>query len=156
MGLPGWYGFGSGVRALLDERPDAAPLLQRMFREWPFFRTLVANMEMALAKTDLGIARRYAGLLADEAARERVFETIERDWQLAVDALAAITGHGKLLAGNPALARSIEHRFPYIDPLNHAQVELMRRARSGELGEEGLQAVHLTINGVAAGLRNTG
>lgn len=156
LALPGWFGFGSAVRALIEAQPGALDLLSRMHRQWPFFRTLVSNMEMALAKSDLGIAGRYAELLADVDARAHVFGVIGLEWRETVDALKKISASGQLLQANPGLAHSIEHRFPYIDPLNHAQVELMRRARRNDLDGTGIQAIHLTINGVAAGLRNTG
>lgn len=113
-------------------------------------------MEMALAKSDLGIAGRHAELLADPDARAHVFGVIGLEWWETVDALKKISASGQLLQANPGLAHSIEHRFPSIDPLNHAQVELMRRARRNDLDGTGIQAIHLTINGVAAGLRNTG
>ena len=103
-----------------------------MYRQWPFFRTLLSNMDMVLAKSDLALASRYAELVADARLRKRIFAAIEAEWQRTVDALQLITGEKQRLAGNPALARSIAHRFPYIDPLNHLQVELMRRYRDGQ------------------------
>jgi phosphoenolpyruvate carboxylase len=159
IALPGWYGFGSAVRAYLDGEPDGAAraaLLQRMHREWPFFRTLLSNMDMVLAKGDLAVARRYLGLVPDRALGRRVMQRIEQEWQASTDALAMITGSSERLTGDPALAWSIRHRFPYIDPLNHLQAELIRRWRRGETDERVRTGIHLSINGIAAGLRNTG
>ena len=164
VALPGWYGFGSGVAAFLAEgdgsREARLALLRKMCRQWPFFRTLLSNLDMVLAKTDLGIAARYVELVEDRRLGRRVFTAIEAEWQRAGDALAQITGEPRRLATNPSLARSIEHRFPYLDPLNHLQVELMRRHRARRDGEpvnERVQrGIHISINGIAAGLRNTG
>ncbi|MFO1218907.1 MAG: phosphoenolpyruvate carboxylase [Burkholderiaceae bacterium] len=164
VALPGWYGFGSGVAAFLDRRPGSRAtrlaLLRRMYRQWPFFRTLMSNLDMVLAKTDLGIAARYVELVEDARSGKRIFAAIEAEWQRTAHALAQITGEPRRLAANPSLARSIEHRFPYLDPLNHLQVELMRRYRGRAEGEpvnERVQrGIHISINGIAAGLRNTG
>ena len=136
---------------------DAAiDLLQQMVRQWPFFRTLLSNMDMVLAKSDLSLARRYADLLPDAKLRKRIFAAIEAEWQRTHQAMEAITGQSSRLVDNPALARSIEHRFPYIDPLHHLQVELIRRYRAGNRAEKVQRGIHLSINGIAAGLRNTG
>jgi phosphoenolpyruvate carboxylase len=164
VALPGWYGFGSAVNAFLAADGDAGRdarlgLLRRMHRDWPFFRTLTSNMDMVLAKSDLGLAARYLELCADRRLAKRVFGSIEAEWRAAGDALSAITGETHRLASNPALARSIAHRFPYLDPLNHLQVELMRRHRRAagtEPHERVRRGIHLSINGLAAGLRNTG
>jgi len=156
--LPGWYGLGSAVAALGAElgHGRAQRLLRQMHRHWPFFSTLVSNIDMVLAKSDLSLARRYAELLPDAALRQRIFGRIEAEWQRTQAALTLITGQGERLADNPALARSIEQRFPYIDPLHHLQVELIARHRSGNTAEKVKRGIHLTINGIAAGLRNTG
>ena len=159
--LPGWFGFGSAVSQLLDqptaaERKAALALLQKMYRQWPFFRTLLSNMDMVLAKSDMALASRYAELVDDARLRKKIFQTIEAEWQRTVDALAQITGEKNRLANNPALARSIRHRFPYIDPLHHLQVELVRRYRAGLADERVQRGIHISINGIAAGLRNTG
>ena len=132
-----------------------------MHEQWAFFRTLLSNLDMVLAKTDLGIAQRYVELVEDHALGERIFGWIEAEWRRTDRALSLITGEANRLASNPALARSIEHRFSYIDPLNHLQVELMRRYRaraadSEEAMERVKRGIHISINGVAAGLRNTG
>ncbi|GAD20997.1 phosphoenolpyruvate carboxylase [Acidovorax sp. MR-S7] len=131
-------------------------LLQKMYRQWPFFRTLLSNMDMVLAKSDLALASRYSELVADARLRKKVFGAIETEWQRTADALARITGERQRLAGNTALARSIRHRFPYIDPLHHLQVELVRRWRAGQGDERVQTGIHISINGIAAGLRNTG
>ena len=163
LGLPGWCGFGSGVQAWLGEGPGRAQrlaLLQRMHRQWPFFRTLLANLDMVLAKCDLGIARRYAALVPDRRAANRIFALLEAEWHRTEQALALITGQPRRLQANPALARSIESRFPYLDPLNHLQVELLRRYRTRRADDPEVARVrtgiHLSINGLATGLRNTG
>ena len=159
--LPGWLGFGSAVQTFLD-KPDAAErkaalaLLQKMYRQWPFFRTLLSNMDMVLAKSDLALASRYAELVGDARLRKKIFAAIEAEWHRTADALAQITGEKNRLESNPALARSIRHRFPYIDPLHHLQVELIRRYRAGLADERVQRGIHISINGIAAGLRNTG
>jgi phosphoenolpyruvate carboxylase len=127
-----------------------------MYRQWPFFRALLSNMDMVLAKSDLALASRYAELVPDGRLRRRVFGAIEAEWQRTVEAMSLITGEKQRLAGNAALARSIRHRFPYIDPLHHLQVELVRRWRAGEADDRERTGIHLAINGIAAGLRNTG
>jgi phosphoenolpyruvate carboxylase len=162
--LPGWYGFGSAVAGWLEGDADGQKLalLQRMFREWPFFATLLSNMDMVLAKTDLAIASRYASLVADVALRERIFKRIAGEHGETLHQLEAITGATERLAGNPLLARSIQNRFAYLDPLNHLQVELIHRHRAmsrqegGDMDPRVHRGIHLSINGVAAGLRNTG
>ncbi|AOZ00599.1 phosphoenolpyruvate carboxylase [Cupriavidus sp. USMAHM13] len=162
--LPGWYGFGSAVKAMLDgcadERAHKAALgtLRRMVKQWPFFSTLLSNMDMVLSKTDLAVASRYAQLCDDAALRKKVFSRISAEWHLTCEMLALITGRQERLAENPLLARSIKNRFAYLDPLNHLQVELLKRFRSGKDGDDirVRRGIHLTINGVAAGLRNTG
>ena len=158
--LPGWYGFGSAVQAFIDapgkdpERQRA--LLRKMLRQWPFFSTLLSNMDMVLAKSDLALASRYSELVPDARLRKKVFAAIQAEWHRTVAALAQITGEKNRLAGNPALARSIRHRFPYIDPLHHLQVELLRRWRAAPGDERVQTGIHICINGIAAGLRNTG
>jgi phosphoenolpyruvate carboxylase len=159
--LPGWLGFGSAVAAFLDkpdvaERKAALALLQKMYRQWPFFRTLLSNMDMVLAKSDLALASRYAELVSDARLRKKIFTAIEVEWHRTADALTQITGEKNRLASNPALDRSIRHRFPYIDPLHHLQVELIRRYRAGLADERVQRGIHISINGIAAGLRNTG
>ena len=135
-------------------------LLQKMHRQWPFFRTVLSNLDMVLAKTDLAIAARYVELVEDKRLGKKIFGLIQAEWQRTQDALAQITGESERLQSNPSLARSIAHRFAYLDPLNHLQVELMRRYRNrreGDPANERVQrGIHLSINGVAAGLRNTG
>jgi phosphoenolpyruvate carboxylase len=154
--LPGWYGFGSAIEEWVGARRGTPEELRAMASSWPFFRTVLSNMDMVLAKTDLPVASRYAELVPDEALRRRIFGRIASEWHLTRKWLAAITGTSEPLADNPTLARSIRNRFPYLDPLNHLQVELLRRYRAGETDERTKRAIHLTINGISAGLRNTG
>jgi phosphoenolpyruvate carboxylase len=160
--LPGWYGFGSAVEVWVFEHPDKGmPFLQELYREWPFFRTLLSNMDMVLAKSSIAIASRYAELVPDAELRERIFGRIRREWHSSIETLLDIMGHGRLLQGNPLLERSIRNRFPYLDPLNHVQVELLKEHRKeladGETADEQvLRGIQLTINGISAGLRNSG
>lgn len=155
--LPGWFGFGSAVRAFLQARPDdGLALLQRMHAQWSFFAMLLSNMDMVLAKSDLAIASRYAALVKDEALRESIFARIRDEWQHTVEALLQISGQNELLDRNPLLKRSIRNRFPYLDPLNHVQIELLRRHREGGDDERIRNGIHISINGIAAGLRNSG
>lgn len=164
--LPGWYGFGSAVSTWLEddgtgEKAKKLATLKAMFRDWPFFSALLSNMDMVLSKTDLAVASRYAGLVADKKLRNAIFKRISNELELTAECLSAITGSKERLASNPTLARSIKNRFAYLDPLNHLQVELIKRHRSWK--EQGRDSdirvhrgIHLSINGIAAGLRNTG
>jgi phosphoenolpyruvate carboxylase len=154
--LPGWFGFGTAVDTWLAEHPGGLDLLREMHRDWPFFATLLSNMDMVLAKTDLAIASRYAALVSDEELREAIFPRLRAEHRATVRNLLAITSSEHLLQSNPLLARSIRNRFPYLDPLNHIQVELLRRYRAGDREERTRRGIHLTINGIAAGLRNSG
>jgi phosphoenolpyruvate carboxylase len=153
--LPGWYGFGTAVSQWLEKRRGTLEELREMHRSWPFFRAALSNLDMVLAKTDLGIAARYAEL-APPALREAVFPRIEAEWKRTREQLFAISGAPDFLADNPTLARSIRNRFAYLDPLNHIQVELLRRYRAGDTDERTVRAIHITINGVASALRNSG
>jgi len=153
--LPGWFGFGTAVQTWVEEK-NSLEKLKEMYRDWPFFRSVLSNMDMVLAKSDLAIASRYAELVADAKLRQHIFGRLSDEWQRTRTWLAAITGNEELLADNPTLARSIRARFPYLDPLNHVQVELLRRYRSGDRDARLLRGIHLTINGLAAGLRNSG
>ncbi len=164
--LPGWYGFGSAVDTFLGEdggkhHKPRLQLLQRMQQQWPFFNTLLSNMDMVLAKSDLALAKRYADLVEDAQLRKHVFAAIEGEWHRTSDVLGLITGKQQRLVDNAALQRSMNHRFPYIDPLHHLQVELLRRhrqaiAKGQPVDERVKRGIHISINGIAAGLRNTG
>jgi phosphoenolpyruvate carboxylase len=155
--LPGWYGFGSAVEAWIKQHPDQGmPFLRELYREWPFFRTLLSNMDMVLAKSSIAIASRYAELVPDVALREKIFGRIRQEWQTSIDMLLDIMGQERLLQGNPLLERSIRNRFPYLDPLNHVQVELLKEHRAQNPDEQVLRGIQLTINGISAGLRNSG
>jgi phosphoenolpyruvate carboxylase len=150
--LPGWYGFGAAVR---DGGVEIAAL-RDLYDSWPFFSSALANMEMVLAKADIAIAGRYAGLVEDRTLADHVFGQIKAEWERTNEALLSITGQSVLLDKDPDLAAAIRGRLPYIDPLNHLQIELIRRRRRGDTDEAVKEGIHLTINGVAAGLRNTG
>jgi len=155
--LPGWFGFGTAVKNWLAEHPeDGLERLQAMNRQWSFFATLLSNMDMVLAKSDIAIASRYAKLVKDEQLRDAIFGRIRAEWHDTVAALQSITGQAELLDGNPLLKRSIRNRFPYLDPLNHVQVELLRRHREVHDDERIRLGIHISINGIAAGLRNSG
>ena len=155
--LPGWFGFGTAVETFMAADPEPRlELLRRMVREWPFFQTLLSNMDMVLAKADIDMARRYADLVPDRALGAAIFGQIEAEWHRTVQAMEAITGETRRLADNPSLARSIAHRFAYIAPLNHLQIELLRRWRAGRSTSKAQHGILISINGIAAGLRNTG
>lgn len=158
--LPGWFGLGSAIHQYLDvnekARQSRTQVLREMLDEWPLFKTLIANVDMVLAKTDLVVARRYAQLVEDEVLREEIFSSIEHEYMLTTQALNLLLSSEVRLCNNPTLANSIKNRLPYLDPLNHLQVELIKRYRAGETDERLKLGIHLSINGIAAGLRNTG
>ena len=154
--LPGWYGFGSAVDSYLGANPNGLTTLRRMVHAWPFFKSLLSNMDMVLAKTDLAIASRYAELVSDESLRKSIFNRIKAEWELTRKHLLAILEQDEFLAENPMLKRSLQLRSPYMDPLNHLQVELLKRHRAGETDERVARGIHLSINGIASGLRNSG
>jgi phosphoenolpyruvate carboxylase len=159
--LPGWYGLGTALWATLDEGDDARELLSRMYRGWPFFRTTLDNAQQSLAKADLEIARLYATLVEDATIRERIFARIEAEFQRTCDAILTIAGQAGVLDNEPVLQKSIRLRNPYVDPLNYIQVEMIRRLRARQRQHDEADAllrrtIELTINGVSAGLRNTG
>jgi phosphoenolpyruvate carboxylase len=158
--LPGWYGTGSALESWVAGDEDRLARLRELHRTWPFFRTVLSNMGMVLAKTDLGLAARYAELVPDEELRARVFDRIREEHARTCRMTLAITGDDDLLADNPALARSIRNRFPYLEPLHHLQVEMLRRRRSAQDGgpddELTSRNIQLTINGIATALRNSG
>jgi len=160
--LPGWYGLGSALQAMLERGDAVRDLLRQMYRGWPFFQTTLDNAQQSLAKADLGIARCYATLVEDDAIRERIFATIEAEFRRTCDAILTITGQANLLDNEPVLQKSIRLRNPYVDPLNYIQVEMIRRLRAcqrtGDSAEEAAlrRMIELTINGVSAGIRNTG
>jgi len=156
LSLPAWYGVGTAFDVLAAGDASAASLLQSMHSQWPFFRSIVENMGMVLAKTDLSIGRRYATLVDDVGLRERVMGEIEAEHARTLRWHATITGSTDLLAGNPTLARSVANRFPYLDPLHVLQVEMLRRYRCGDTEPLVARALELTINAIATGLRNSG
>ena len=158
--FPGWYGFGSGLQAVLQRGPEGEALLREMYRQWPFFQTLLDNAQLSLGKADLSIAGMYASLVENETIRQRGLERITTEFQLTERAILRVTGQRELLENEPVLARSIKLRNPYVDPLNHLQVEMLRRQRRTNLGrkerEEIRAVLELTVNGIAGGLKNTG
>ena len=163
VGLPGWAGFGSAVEAFLagEGGGQGLALLRSMYAEWPFFRTLLSNMDMVLTKSDPALAERYVDLVEDRDLGHRIYQKILAEWQSAQRALERITGSAERLVAEPELRRSIEYRFPYLDPLNHLQVELLRRYRARQVEDDPEMdrvrtAIQISINGIAAGLRNSG
>jgi Phosphoenolpyruvate carboxylase len=148
--LPGWYGFGTAVREMGIEH------LRPLYRTSPFFRTTVSNMEMVLAKSSLPIARRYSELVEDKDVARSIFASIEKEWHATVEAILGLTEQRALLERSPKLLSSIRLRLPYIDALNHLQVDLLRRRRAGDDSEGTSRAIHMSINGISAGLRNSG
>jgi len=158
--LPGWYGTGSAFEQWIAAGPesetDRVETLHELYQRWPFFRSVLSNLAQVLAKSDMGLAARYAELVADEALRHRVFGMIVDEHRRTIAMHKLITGQDDLLADNPALARSVFNRFPYLEPLNHLQVELLRRYRSGDDDELVQRGILLTMNGLASALRNSG
>jgi phosphoenolpyruvate carboxylase len=158
--LPGWYGTGSAVEQWIGAGPEPEAVrlqtLHDLYQRWPFFRTVLSNMAQVLAKSDLGLAARYAELVPDESLRRRVFDKIAAEHERTIGMHKRITGQDDLLADNPSLTRSVFNRFPYLEPLNHLQVELLRRYRSGDDDELVQRGILLTMNGLASALRNSG
>ncbi|OBI55982.1 phosphoenolpyruvate carboxylase [Mycobacterium sp. E787] len=158
--LPGWYGTGSAFEEWIAAGPESegerVKVLHELYERWPFFRSVLSNMAQVLAKSDLGLAARYSELVADESLRRRVFDKIVDEHRRTIAMHKLVTGHDDLLADNPALARSVFNRFPYLEPLNHLQVELLRRYRSGDDDELVQRGILLTMNGLASALRNSG
>ncbi len=154
--LPGWYGTGTAFEGWIGEGDGRLEVLRDLYRRWPFFSTVLSNMAQVLAKSDLGLAARYSELVEDEALRHRVFDKIATEHERTIRMHKLITGQDDLLADNPALARSVFNRFPYLEPLNHLQVELLRRYRSGDTDELVQRGILLTMSGLATALRNSG
>ena len=155
-GLPGWYGVGSALQSFAGRGTDEAKLLPEMMQAFPFFTDLIRNVELTLAKVDLPLARLYSELVPDIALRERVFALVTDEFERTKGMILQITGQSRLLEKNPAQARSLQLRAPYVDPLCYIQIELLRRKRSGKESAELDYVLAATISGVAAGLRNTG
>ena len=154
--LPGWFGTGAAFEEWINGADGRLEVLQELYRRWPFFRTVLSNMAQVLAKSDMGLAARYAELVEDEALRRRVFDKIVAEHDRTIRMYKLITRQDDLLADNPALARSVFNRFPYLEPLNHLQVELLRRYRSGDDDELVQRGILLTMSGLATALRNSG
>lgn len=158
--LPGWFGVGTAIEGWLAEDPAARgireELLARMGREWPFFQTLISNLDMVLSKVDLAVAARYTHLMANEKLRQAIFTSIEGEYRRVRDFVDRFASNTTLLDSNAPFRQAIQERFPYLDPLNHIQIELIKRYRGGTTDERIQRAIQMTINGIAAGLRNTG
>ena len=157
--LPGWYGTGAAFEEWIAAGPtgqDRVAVLRDLYKRWPFFRTVLSNMAQVLAKSDMGLAARYAELVEDPDLRARVFDKIVAEHDRSIAMLTLITEQDDLLADNPALARSVFNRFPYLEPLNHLQVELLRQYRAGATDERTQRGILLTMSGLATALRNSG
>lgn len=156
--IPGWFGLGSALAQFAEADPNHLHLLRAMYRHWPFFTTLLDNAQMIMLKADMGIARRYAELVTDQAIAERIFQQIEAEFHRTGRMICQITEYNDLLDNQPVLQRAIRQRNPYIDPLSYVQIELLRRLRAAPPEAQGdLETVLLmSINGIAAGLKNTG
>jgi phosphoenolpyruvate carboxylase len=154
--LPGWYGTGTAFERWIGEDEARVAVLQDLYERWPFFRTVLSNMAQVLAKSDMGLAARYSELVDDTELRARVFDKIVAEHDRTIAMYKLITGQDDLLADNPALARSVFNRFPYLEPLNHLQVELLRRYRAGDADELVQRGILLTMSGLATALRNSG
>ena len=153
--LPGWYGTGTAVQEWIEAN-GSPQVLRELYDTWPFFRTILSNMAQVLAKSDLGLAARYSELVPDSELRRRVFDKICAEHERTIAMYKLISGQDDLLADNPSLARSVFNRFPYLEPLNHLQVELLRRYRSGEDDDLVQRGILLTMSGLASALRNSG
>lgn len=154
--LPGWYGTGTAFEKWVGDDADRLATLTDLYGRWPFFRTVLSNMAQVMSKSDMGLAARYSELVPDVALREEVFGKIAAEHARTVAMYRAITGHDNLLWDNPSLDRSVHNRFPYLEPLNHLQVELLRRYRSGDDSDDVRRGIQLTMNGLATALRNSG
>jgi phosphoenolpyruvate carboxylase len=158
--FPAWYGAGTGLKSFLDGGPNRMPVLQEMYEKWSFFKGLIDNLQMALAKADLLISKEYSAMIGDDTVRQRIFTEIENEYKLTSDMILQITGQEEILDNVPIIQESIRLRNPYVDPLSYLQVRLLTELRDirerNEDDAELLREVLLTINGIAAGLRNTG
>jgi len=153
-GVPGWFGVGHALERSIEQ--GNLPVLQHMMREFPLFIDLIRNVELSLAKADFHVAKQYSLLVHDPSVRDRVFTRLESEYESTRRAVLAVTRQKLLLETNPVLLRSIRLRNPYVDPMSLIQVELLRRKRAGDSSDILQRAIAATINGIAAGLRNTG
>lgn len=153
--FPGWYGVGSSFKEFIDQDPDNIEILRDMYQNWPFFQSLLSNVDMVLSKSNMNIAFEYAKLCEDEEV-QAIYYTILDEWQLTKDVILAIEGYDELLAENSYLKDSLNYRMPYFNILNYIQLELIKRQRRGELSADEEKLIHTTINGIATGLRNSG
>lgn len=153
--FPGWYGVGSSFKEFINKNPDNIAILRDMYQNWPFFQSLLSNVDMVLSKSNMNIAFEYAKLCEDEQVKA-IYETILNEWQVTKNVILAIEGHDELLADNPYLKASLDYRMPYFNILNYIQLELIKRQRRGELSSDQERLIHITINGIATGLRNSG
>lgn len=153
--FPGWYGVGSSFKEFINKNPENIAILRDMYQNWPFFQSLLSNVDMVLSKSNMNIAFEYAKLCEDEQVKA-IYETILNEWQVTKNVILAIEGHDELLADNPYLKASLDSRMPYFNILNYIQLELIKRQRRGELSSDQERLIHITINGIATGLRNSG
>ena len=154
--LPGWYGVGTAFHEWISKDENNLDTLRKMYKEWPFFRSVISNIDMVMSKTDLAIGSKYAELVPDKELSKRIFDEIVREWKLTLSIILSIEEQDVLLHDNPILTRSLRNRLPYLDSLNHLQVELLKRYRQGDKSDELRKGIHIGINGLATGLRNSG
>lgn len=154
--FPGWYGVGSSFKEFIDENPEEnLAFLRKMYKNWPFFQSLLSNVDMVLSKSNMNIAFEYAQLCEDKEVQE-IYYTILDEWQLTKNVILAIEDYDDLLEENPYLRDSLDYRMRYFNILNYIQLELIKRQRRGELSSDEERLIHITINGIATGLRNSG
>ena len=153
--LPGWYGVGTAFSNFINKDKGNIEKLRKMYKEWPFFTSLLSNVDMVMSKSDMDIAKEYANLCKEEETK-KVYEEILREWNLTKQVVLEISEHKEFLEDNTYLTRSLENRLQYFNTLNLIQLELIKRSREGKLPESQINTIHITINGVATGLRNSG
>lgn len=153
--FPAWYGVGSAFKHYIDADPDNLKQLQEMYQGWLFFHSLLARVDMVLSKSDMDIAKQYANLCEDEKTRS-VYDIIYKEWQLTKEVILQIENHKELLEETPSLRSSLDYRMPYFNVLNYIQLEMIKRGRNDEIKGLYESIIHITINGVASGLRNSG
>ncbi|MGX7111836.1 phosphoenolpyruvate carboxylase [Gemella cuniculi] len=153
--LPGWYGVGTAFSNYINKDEKNLEILQQIYKGWAFFRSLLSNVDMVMSKSDMEIAKEYAKLCKNENT-QKVYEEICKEWNLTKEVVLKISGHSEFLEDNPYLTKSLDNRLQYFNALNYLQIELIKRAREGELLESQVNTIHITINGIATGLRNSG
>ena len=153
--FPGWYGVGSAFKHFIDKDEKNLESLRKMYKTWPFFNSLLSNVDMVLSKSNMHIAKQYSDLCENEEEK-KIFDIINAEYELTKEVILLIEENDDLLADLPALKASLDYRLPYFNVLNYVQIELIKRLRRGELNEDEQKLIHITINGIATGLSNSG